>query len=163
MSYNWENLWFYVFHIIILVLSIWIFKVESEGNTCHNERRRVCESDKYAVDPQPGDTEADLLQRLENHARLHEEKVIWRRSILYALIGCYVFWIIIARRLPTPFETLYTTAFLYILFYVMNAYFILHFDVRASNKAIGTINQLRSNLGLKILASNSDFHSDWFL
>ena len=151
-----------VFYIVILITILWIYNVEAEGNSCHIERRRMCESPKYAIDPQEGDTMADLLQRLENHARLHEEKVIWRRSIIYATIAASIFHIFVMREVPDPFKFLVTVLILYIFFYIMNQYFMMHFDLRASNRIVATINKLRENLGIYEMPSAPDLRNDQF-
>lgn len=147
-----------ILYCALVVLFLWIWSTEADGNKCHDVRRRECGSDKYRIDPEPGDTEADLLQRLEGHARLNEEKVIWRRSILYAIVITLAIHLILFQRLPDAWEFIVSVAILYILIYIMNQYYMMHFDYRTNNKAIRTINELRSKLGLRTRTEAHDLN-----
>lgn len=151
-----------IFFAVIFITILWIYNVEAEGNSCHIERRRQCESPKYAIDPQEGDTMPDLLQRLENHARLHEEKVIWRRSIIYAVIGATLFHLVIMQKVPSKLNYLVTIIIMYVFIYIMNQYFMMHFDLRASNRVIETIKKLRENLNISQRATAPDLRNDKF-
>lgn len=147
-----------ILYAVLIVVFLWIWSTEADGNKCHDVRRRDCSSDKYRIDPQPGDTDADLLQRLEGHARLYNEKVIWRRSILYSIIIALVLWIVIGKRLPDAYQLIVTVAVLYIFIYIMNQYYIMHFDQRVGDKVIKTINKLRANRGLATPFTASDLN-----
>src|SRR5579885_3421323 len=129
-----------LFYLSIVGFIIWTYLMEGQHNLCMNELRNsatACKSDSYRIDPHEGDSLADLTQRLWNYTTIDQEKVFWRRSIIFSIIV--------------------TVVILYIVFYQMNSYYAMHVDFRSNIFAQHTINKLRENLGLRESTSAKDF------
>lgn len=142
-----------LFYLGLIVVMLWILVYqEFPSGLCWNERRRgenACHSDVYRVDPLPGDTVPDLIERLWNYTNKDTEKVFWRRSLIYAVIASLVLFFIIKHKIPDPLELIIAVVILYILFYQMNSYYTMHFDLRSDIHARNTLNKLKENLGLR--------------
>jgi|SRR5579885_1063171 len=149
-----------LFYLSIVGFIIWTYLMEGQHNLCMNELRNsatACKSDSYRIDPHEGDSLADLTQRLWNYTTIDQEKVFWRRSIIFSIIVTVVIFFILEQRLPEILELIVTVLVLYIVFYQMNSYYAMHVDFRSNIFAQHTINKLRENLGLRESTSAKDF------
>lgn len=146
-----------IMYIMVAIFVVWVLWNESNHNLCWNENRDTCNSDTYKIDPKEGDTKQDLLQRLWNYTNIDTEKVFWRRSILYAIVVTIAGMLVLEQRLPSLIEFIVGVLFFYILFYFMNSYYTMHFDLRSDNFAKHTINKLRENLGYRESTTSGSF------
>lgn len=147
------------FWIIVIVVFVYLYLlVEPRHNRCWDEGRNDCNLDKFKIDPRDGDTNADLLQRLEGYTQLDQEKVFWRRSILNAIIASSVLLMLYHRKIPPPIAPFITlTLIIFIAFYFHNSYYMMHFDLRSNNFALKTINELRYRLGVAERPGSSEW------
>jgi uncharacterized membrane protein len=148
-----------IFWVIVIIVFIYLYlHVEPRHNACWDEDRNDCFLDVFRVDPKEGDTNADLLRRLEGYTKLDTEKVFWRRSILNAIIISALLLMLYYRKLLIPIQPfLIIVLVLFILFYFHNSYYTMHFDQRSNIFAQATINEIRYRLNLATRPTAKDF------
>ena len=148
-----------IFWVIVIILFIYLYlHVEPKHNACWDQDRRECFLDAFRVDPLPGDSNADLLRRLEGYTKLDAEKVIWRRSLLNAIIVGSLLLILFHKKLLIPIKQfLIIIMILFIGFYFHNSYYLMHFDHRSNIFAQATINEIKYKLGISEKPRSKDF------
>lgn len=139
-----------IFWVVIIVIWYHIYSsVEPRHNQCWGPRRNECGVEKFRVDPRPGDTNADLLKRLEGYTRLNEEVVLWRRSLLNAILIAALGLMIFHRKLLIPIKQFFIAMLIiFVAFYFHNSYYMMHFDLRSNIYTQATINEIRYRLNL---------------
>src|SRR5579885_2954813 len=123
-----------VFWVLVIVIFIYLYlHVEPRHNACWDQDRNDCFLDCFRVDPHDGDTNADLLRRLEGYTKLDHEKVFWRRSILNAIAVTALLLMIYYRKILIPiYQFIIIVMILFIAFYFHNSYYTMHFDHRSN-------------------------------
>ena len=149
-----------IFWVTIIVLFIYLYLVvEPRHNACWDLKRDECHLDKFKVDAREGDSNADLLRRLEGYTNLDQEKVFWRRYILNAIVASALLLMLYHRKiLIPPQQFIIITLILFIAFYFHNSYYSMHFDLRSNIFAQATINELRYRLNIATRPTAKDFN-----
>ena len=150
-----------IFWGIVIVIVIYLFLiVEPRHNACWTKVPGYC-TDKFNVAHKPGDSNADLLQRLEGFTELNFEKVFWRRSILNATVAAFILLAIYNRGIPPISQMVPITLIFFLLFYFQNSYYKMHFEMRSNFFAQQTINELRYRLGIAQKPNSDDWKGFW--
>lgn len=147
---NLENTYVQIiFWIVIIVVALYLYLVvEPRHNSCWENRAKECGPDKFKIDPEEGDTDADLLKRVEAHTQLDQEKVFWRRSLLFGLIISIVLLTLYHKKVPPIGQVFIATLIIFIALYFHNSYYTMHFDMRSHNYAKITVDELRYRWGI---------------
>ena len=148
-----------IFWVIVIVLFIYLYlHVEPRHNACWDQDRNDCYLDCFRVDPKDGDTNADLLRRLEGYTKLDSEKNYWRRALLNGIIVAALFLMLYHKKILIPIQPfLIMVMILFIAFYFHNSYYTMHFDHRSNVFAQATINEIRYKLSLAERPTAKDF------
>lgn len=150
------------FWTILIVVCLYIYLiVEPRHNSCWIDRDKQCGPDKFRVAPEDGDTEADLLRRLEGHTQLDQEKVFWRRSFLFGVVAAVLVLMLYHKKVPPPTQVIVATMIVFIALYFHNSYYAMHFDMRSHNYAKLTIDELRRRLNLLKPLSSDRWGTEW--
>ena len=137
-----------IFWVIIILIALYAFNAEMKHNSCYVDRTKDCMSPFYRNYPEPGDTNVDLLQKIENGTRIGEERTRWRKALLISFGIIFFTFILGLRRLPRPLEFTIGVAVSFILIYNVEGYNIMHYTYRVEQNTMRSINKLRENLGI---------------
>lgn len=148
-----------IFWVVVIVIWVHVYLVvEPRHNQCWSTRRNECGVDKFKVDPHPGDSNADLLKRLEGYTNLDSEKVIWRRSLLNAILIAALLLMLYHQKVLIPIKQFFITMLIiFVAFYFHNSYYMMHFDMRSNIYTQATINEIRYRLNLAQRPEAGDF------
>lgn len=147
-----------IFWVVVIVIWYHLYsRIEPNHNSCWTWRRNECNVEKFRVDPHSGDTNADLLRRLEGYTRLNEEVVLWRRSLLNAILIAALGLMIFHKKLLIPIKQFFIAMLIiFVAFYFHNSYYMMHFDLRSNIYTQATINEIRFRLGLAQRPTSED-------
>lgn len=136
-----------IFWVIIIMIAIYAFHYEGRHNSCYVDRTRECLSPFYRNYPEIGDSDADLLQKIENGTRIPEERVRWRRTLLISFVIIFFTFVFTQRRVPRPIEFTIGVILAFMVIYHVESFWWMHYGYRVEQNTLRSINQLRENLG----------------
>jgi hypothetical protein len=147
-----------VFWIIIVLIAAYAFRAERSHSACYDSKQKECTSHFYRAAPEEGDSNIDLLQRVENGTRVAEEGVTWRRHLLISFVLSILIPIVIVRRWPSPLEFLIEVVIIYTILTAVNNFCDMHFFMRIREDQLRSVDQLRHNLGYSDLGKQAGIY-----
>lgn len=136
-----------IFWVIVVLVGLYAANAEMKHNSCYVDRTKECLSPFYRNYPVPGDTNVDLLQKIENGIRINEEKTRWRRTLLISYGIIFFVFVLGLRRVPRPIEFTIGVVVSFLIIYNTEGYWYMHYGYRVEQNTLRSLNQLRANLG----------------